>query len=129
MQCIQKFEMFYSEKYSGRKLFWVHNQSNGVVRTGSSLYKGRPYEIHCTTYQMTILDLFNTSDVVCILLHVRMRACFIHFRSTHCGVVGTSLQELTVGQLAMATQLDKITLLIQLDVERPSSVSEWVLLF
>ena len=56
---VHMYENFYSKQFSGRKLTWLHHLSNGDVKLG---YLNKPYIINMTTFQMSILLLFEKSD-------------------------------------------------------------------
>eukprot|EP00993_Chasmostoma_nieuportense_P002060 NODE_288_length_2486_cov_76.189487_g267_i0.p1 GENE.NODE_288_length_2486_cov_76.189487_g267_i0~~NODE_288_length_2486_cov_76.189487_g267_i0.p1 ORF type:complete len:765 (-),score=227.99 NODE_288_length_2486_cov_76.189487_g267_i0:125-2419(-) len=56
------FEEFYRSKHSGRKLSWLHQLSNGILKTGYALPQKRTYELQVTSYQMGILLLFNDAE-------------------------------------------------------------------
>ncbi|CAO4367556.1 unnamed protein product [Caenorhabditis nigoni] len=54
---VEGFSEFYSKKFSGRKLSWVHTQSRGELT--STAFKGKKYVFGVTTHQMVIMLLFN----------------------------------------------------------------------
>jgi len=56
---VQMFEAFYSIQFSGRKLTWLHNLSNGDIKLN---YTNKTYIINMTTIQMSVLLLFEKSD-------------------------------------------------------------------
>eukprot|EP00762_Andalucia_godoyi_P000273 ANDGO_03183.mRNA.1 Cullin-1 len=59
---ILAFDVFYRAQHSGRKLTWLHHTSNGVMRTMFPLlghHSFPHYEFQVTTFQMSILILFN----------------------------------------------------------------------
>ncbi|KAL4841537.1 hypothetical protein H8958_008366 [Nasalis larvatus] len=56
-----KFELFYSQHFSGRKLTWLHYLCTGEVKMN---YLGKPYVAMVTTYQMAVLLAFNNSETV-----------------------------------------------------------------
>ncbi|KAL4685485.1 hypothetical protein H8959_001082 [Pygathrix nigripes] len=58
---VQKFELFYSQHFSGRKLTWLHYLCTGEVKMN---YLGKPYVAMVTTYQMAVLLAFNNSETV-----------------------------------------------------------------
>lgn len=55
---ISKFEVFYSQKHSGRKLTWLHQHATGEMKLN---YLKKPYFVSMSTYQMAILIAFNGS--------------------------------------------------------------------
>ncbi|KAI9798511.1 MAG: hypothetical protein M1833_004778 [Piccolia ochrophora] len=60
----ERFQKFYFDKHSGRKLTWLWNLCKGDVK--ATYIKGAkvPYTFQVSTYQMAILLLFNDSDTV-----------------------------------------------------------------
>jgi hypothetical protein len=60
-QCNQ-FEKFYFGIHSGRKLNWLNHLSHGIVKTQYPLPSNVNYEIQVSTYQISILLLFNEVD-------------------------------------------------------------------
>ncbi|OXB61484.1 hypothetical protein ASZ78_000196 [Callipepla squamata] len=56
-----KFELFYSQHFSGRKLTWLHYLCTGEVKMN---YLCKPYVAMVTTYQMAVLLAFNNSETV-----------------------------------------------------------------
>lgn len=56
---VQKFEHFYNTKFSGRKLTWLHHLCNAELKF---CYLKKPYFVTMSTYQMSILLLFQNSD-------------------------------------------------------------------
>lgn len=60
-KCITQFEKFYTTKYSGRKLLWVHHLASAELKL---CYLSKPYAVSMTTHQMAILLLFEHSDQV-----------------------------------------------------------------
>jgi len=48
----KKYEKFYTEKYSGRKLQWIYNQGNAQIKLVGF---NKKYECTLTTYQLGIL--------------------------------------------------------------------------
>ncbi|GAA5930493.1 cullin family protein [Sporobolomyces koalae] len=55
----QRFENYYMNKHSGRKLTWIWQHSRNELRT---LYTGTKYFLVTSTFQACILLQFNTSD-------------------------------------------------------------------
>ena len=53
------YEKFYAKQFSGRKLTWLHHLSNGDIKLG---FLPKTYIINMTTFQMSILLLFEKSD-------------------------------------------------------------------
>ncbi|CAC5381571.1 CUL2 [Mytilus coruscus] len=56
---VRMFETFYSGKFSGRKLTWLHSFCNGELKFN---HLKRPYFVSMGTFHMAILLLFNSSD-------------------------------------------------------------------
>ena len=56
---VAMYEKFYSKQFSGRILTWLHHLSNGDIKLG---YLPKTYIINMTTFQMSILLLFEKSD-------------------------------------------------------------------
>ena len=59
----KRFESFYCEKHSGRKLTWLWQLSKGEVKT-NYLKSKPPYTFMVSTYQIGILMLFNDAETV-----------------------------------------------------------------
>ncbi|KAM0751648.1 Cullin-domain-containing protein [Meredithblackwellia eburnea MCA 4105] len=59
LKTYERFELFYLNKHSGRKLSWVWHSSRNELR---SLYTNQKYFFVTSTYQACILLQFNTSD-------------------------------------------------------------------
>lgn len=60
----QRFQTFYFDKHSGRKLTWLWNLCKGEMRANYIKSAKIPYTFMVSTYQMAILLLFNDADVV-----------------------------------------------------------------
>ncbi|XP_068094700.1 cullin-2 [Hyperolius riggenbachi] len=60
-KCVQMFELFYNQHFSGRKLTWLHYLCTGEVKMN---YLSKPYVAMVTTYQMAVLLAFNNSEIV-----------------------------------------------------------------
>ncbi|KAI9824378.1 MAG: hypothetical protein M1832_001913 [Thelocarpon impressellum] len=60
----ERFQKFYLEKHSGRKLTWLWNLCKGEVKANYVKGTKVPYTFQVSTYQMAILLLFNDNDVV-----------------------------------------------------------------
>lgn len=56
---VQRFEDFYHDQFSGRKLAWLHHLSQGELKLN---YLKKPYIITMQTFQMAILLMFEKSD-------------------------------------------------------------------
>merc|ERR1719471_683011 len=56
---VSMYEKFYAKQFNGRKLTWLHHLSNGDIKLG---YLSKTYIISMTTFQMSILLLFEKSD-------------------------------------------------------------------
>lgn len=59
-----RFQSFYFDKHSGRKLTWLWNLCKGEIRANYIKNAKIPYTFMVSTYQMAILLLFNETDVV-----------------------------------------------------------------
>jgi len=57
-----KFQKFYDEKHSGRKLTWLWHLCKGELKTTYCKSTKVPYTFQVSTYQMGILLLFNDED-------------------------------------------------------------------
>eukprot|EP01134_Creolimax_fragrantissima_P007481 CFRG7481T1 len=53
---LKYFEDFYHEKHNGRKLQWMHHVSKADIKLH---YLDKRYEIQCTSYQVSVLIMFN----------------------------------------------------------------------
>ncbi|MCJ1404293.1 hypothetical protein MMC11_007518 [Xylographa trunciseda] len=61
----ERFQKFYFEKHSGRKLTWLWQLCKGEMKVNYALFNGKiPYTFQVSTYQMGILLLFNDADWV-----------------------------------------------------------------
>ena len=89
---MSSFTNFYSQQHSGRKLMWLYQHSKGELQT---LFTKTKYILQVSTYQMTILVLFNKSiiwtveqiqdetqiryeillRILCILLKIKLLIC------------------------------------------------------
>ena len=56
---VQRFEGFYRDQFSNRKLSWLHHLANGELKLN---YLKKPYIITMQTFQMAILLMFEGSD-------------------------------------------------------------------
>ncbi|KAG1681900.1 Cullin-1 [Nymphon striatum] len=56
---VQRFNTFYSERHSGRKLNWLYHMSKGELVT--NCFKNR-YTLQASTFQMAVLLQYNTCD-------------------------------------------------------------------
>ncbi|KAK2140943.1 hypothetical protein LSH36_1200g00010 [Paralvinella palmiformis] len=56
---VRTFELFYNEKFNGRKLTWMHSFCNAEL---SINYLKKPYFVTVSTFHMGILLPFNGSD-------------------------------------------------------------------
>lgn len=59
-----RFQNFYFDKHSGRKLTWLWQLCKGEVKANYIKNSKIPYTFMVSTYQMAILLLFNDADVV-----------------------------------------------------------------
>jgi len=58
---IERFQSFYLQKHTGRKLSWQTNTGTAELR---ATFSSRKHELCVSTYQMTILMLFNSNDTL-----------------------------------------------------------------
>jgi len=58
----EAFESFYLSKHTGRKIQWQTHL--GTADLKATFDKGRRYDLNVSTYQMTILTLFNQADTL-----------------------------------------------------------------
>lgn len=58
---VQMFEKFYSSRFSGRKLTWMHHLCSAELKL---CYLKKPYVVTMGTFQMAILLLFESTDSV-----------------------------------------------------------------
>lgn len=56
---IQKIKNDYEKEHTGRKLKWMYQFGTSVIKVNGL---DKIYEIECTTYQMSILLIFNDID-------------------------------------------------------------------
>jgi hypothetical protein len=60
MQSIQvKFNQFYNDKFSNRKLMWVFNNGNLTMQT---TYLKKSYVLVVNVFQAAVLNLFNDNN-------------------------------------------------------------------
>jgi cullin 1 len=59
----ESFKNFYSNKFNGRKLEWLHQHSKGELQM---LYTKPKYTLQVSTYQMAVLLLFNEIDCLTV---------------------------------------------------------------
>ncbi|PSS25734.1 hypothetical protein M430DRAFT_134459 [Amorphotheca resinae ATCC 22711] len=57
-----RFQTFYGQKHSGRKLTWLWQLCKGEVKANYCKNQKTPYTFQVSTYQMAILLLFNEND-------------------------------------------------------------------
>ena len=60
----ERFQKFYFEKHTGRKLTWLWQLCKGEMKANYIKNTKVPYTFQVSTYQMAILLLFNDSDTV-----------------------------------------------------------------
>lgn len=60
-KCMNHFHAYYNTQHHGRKLSWLHHLSKGDLKT---FYLKKKYEWNATNYQMAVLLLFNSTDMV-----------------------------------------------------------------
>ena len=58
----ERFQTFYGQKHSGRKLTWLWQLCKGEVKANYCRNTKTPYTFQVSTYQMAILLLFNEND-------------------------------------------------------------------
>jgi cullin 1 len=58
----ERFQQFYGQKHSGRKLTWLWQLCKGEVKANYCKNQKTPYTFQVSVYQMAILLLFNESD-------------------------------------------------------------------
>ncbi|TVY21686.1 Cullin-1 [Lachnellula arida] len=58
----ERFQTFYNQKHSGRKLTWLWQFCKGEVKANFCKNQKTPYTFQVSTYQMAILLLFNESS-------------------------------------------------------------------
>jgi cullin 1 len=59
----ERFQRFYNQKHSGRKLTWLWQLCKGEVKANYCKASKTPYTFQVSTYQMAILLLFNENDM------------------------------------------------------------------
>lgn len=62
VKAYERFQKFYNQKHSGRKLTWLWQLCKGEVKANYCRGTKVPYTFQVSTYQMAILLLFNESD-------------------------------------------------------------------
>ncbi|KFY75288.1 hypothetical protein V499_04749 [Pseudogymnoascus sp. VKM F-103] len=63
VKAYERFQKFYNQKHSGRKLTWLWQLGKGEVKANYTKTSKIPYTFQVSTYQMAILLLFNERDV------------------------------------------------------------------
>jgi len=58
----ERFQSFYGQKHSGRKLTWLWQFCKGEIKANYCKNQKTPYTFQVSTYQMAILLLFNEND-------------------------------------------------------------------
>lgn len=58
----ERFQSFYGQKHSGRKLTWLWQFCKGEVKANYCKAQKTPYTFQVSTYQMAVLLLFNEND-------------------------------------------------------------------
>lgn len=61
-QICEHFKAFYLQKHSGRRLTWQTNMGNADIR--AVFAPGVVHELNVSTYQMCVLQLFNTASTL-----------------------------------------------------------------
>ena len=64
VKTFNRFQTFYYDKHSGRKLTWLWQLCKGEVKANYVKNAKIPYTFMVTTYQMAILLLFNDQDEI-----------------------------------------------------------------
>jgi cullin 1 len=64
VRAYERFQKFYNQKHSGRKLTWLWQLCKGEMKANYCKSTKVPYTFQVSTYQMAILLLFNESDTV-----------------------------------------------------------------
>ncbi|KAI5785046.1 Cullin [Peziza echinospora] len=59
-----RFQKFYDEKHSGRKLNWLWHLCKGEMKASYCRQSKAPYTFQVSTYQMAILLLFNDATTI-----------------------------------------------------------------
>jgi cullin 1 len=62
VKAYERFQRFYNQKHSGRKLTWLWQLCKGEVKANYCKASKVPYTFQVSTYQMAILLLFNEND-------------------------------------------------------------------
>jgi len=63
VKAYERFQKFYNQKHSGRKLTWLWQLCKGEVKANYTKTSKVPYTFQVSTYQMAVLLLFNERDV------------------------------------------------------------------
>ena len=63
VRAYERFEKFYNQKHSGRKLTWLWQLSKGELKVNYTKGTKVPYNFQVSAYQMGILMLYNEKDV------------------------------------------------------------------
>lgn len=63
VKAYERFQKFYNQKHSGRKLTWLWQLGKGEVKANYTKTSKIPYTFQVSTYQIAILLLFNERDV------------------------------------------------------------------
>jgi len=61
VRCCEVFKAHYLKQHSGRRLSWQTNMGTADLK---ATFGGRKHEINVSTFQMCVLLLFNTADVL-----------------------------------------------------------------
>lgn len=62
VKAYERFQSFYNQKHSGRKLTWLWQLCKGEVKANYCKNTKTPFTFQVSTYQMAILLLFNDND-------------------------------------------------------------------
>ena len=65
---ISSYEAFYGKQFSGRKLTWLYNLSNGDVKLG---YLNKTYIVNMTTFQVGNIEKQSTNSQFSLTLSLR----------------------------------------------------------
>jgi cullin 1 len=62
VKAYERFQSYYGQKHSGRKLTWLWQLCKGEVKANYCKNQKTPYTFQVSTYQMAVLLLFNEND-------------------------------------------------------------------
>jgi cullin 1 len=105
------FYKFYQSKHSGRKLSWLHHLSKGELRTRYLPLAKAGYTLQASTYQMSVLLLFNQENTSVL--------------TTEELQLSTQLSDLVLKQ-TLATLLKTLVLKTENEQQTPLSIEDIV---